>query len=148
MLPTELGELVAGGETLQVEFKSDERKEFGGRARRYLLSSSTYRKLASGAGYVRVRAFDEPQQAQMILNHVDANGSISRSEAAELCGTNPPENARRILLKLRDDGGTPDRRCSTHIALCARLARGVPTCPESCISQVRRPVLARSDAES
>ncbi|QTX05643.1 RNA-binding domain-containing protein [Agromyces archimandritae] len=88
-----------------------------GRARRYLLSSSTYRKLASDAGYVRVRAFDEPQQAQMILNYVDANGSISRSEAAELCGTSP-EEARRILLRLRDEGELRligERRTSRYV---------------------------------
>lgn len=74
-----------------------------GRTRRYTLSSATYRKLSSTAGYVRVRAFDEPQQVQMILNFIDTNGSISRSEAAELCGTSP-ENARRLLIRLRDRG--------------------------------------------
>lgn len=74
-----------------------------GRARRYTLSAATYRKLSSAAGYVRVRAFDEPQQVQMILNFIETNGSIARSEAAELCGTSP-ENARRILLRLRDQG--------------------------------------------
>lgn len=74
-----------------------------GRGRRYTLSAATYRRLSSAAGYVRVRAFDEPQQRQMILNYIDANGSISRSEAAELCGT-APEAARRLLLRLRDQG--------------------------------------------
>lgn len=74
-----------------------------GRGRKYTLSASTYRRLSSTAGYVRVRAFDEPQQRQMILNYVEANGSISRSEASELCGTTP-EAARRTLLRLRDEG--------------------------------------------
>lgn len=74
-----------------------------GRGRKYTLSAATYRRLASAAGYVRVRAFDEPQQRQMILNYVQANGSISRSEAAELSGT-APEAARRVLLRMRDEG--------------------------------------------
>jgi ATP-dependent DNA helicase RecG len=74
-----------------------------GRARRYTLSASTYRSLSSTANYVRVRSFDEPQQVQMILSYIDANGSISRSEAAELCGTSPYE-ARRLLSRLRDEG--------------------------------------------
>lgn len=73
-----------------------------GRARRYTLSAATYRSLSSAANYVRIRPFDEPQQIQMILNYIDANGSISRSEAAELCGTSP-EAARRLLFRLRDE---------------------------------------------
>lgn len=74
-----------------------------GRARRYTLSSSSCRALSSAASYVRVQALDEPQQTQLILNYVDATGSISRGEAAELCGTSP-EAARRLLFKLRDEG--------------------------------------------
>lgn len=74
-----------------------------GRARRYMLSAASYRSLSSATDYVRVRPFDEPQQIQMILNYVDANGSISRSEAADLCGTSP-EVARRLLFRMRDDG--------------------------------------------
>lgn len=74
-----------------------------GRARRYTLSAASYRALSSATNYVRVRPFDEPQQTQMILNYIDANGSISRSEAAELCGTSP-EAVRRLLFRLRDDG--------------------------------------------
>lgn len=74
-----------------------------GRARRYMLSATTYRSLASTVGYVRIRPFDEPQQVQMILNYVDASGSISRRETADLCGTSP-EEARRMLFRLRDDG--------------------------------------------
>lgn len=89
--------LIAMVEQGLIEMRGD------GRARRYTLSSLSYRALSSAASYVRVRTFDEPQQAQMILNYVDAKGSISRSEAAELCGTSP-EAARRLLFKLRDDG--------------------------------------------
>lgn len=74
-----------------------------GRARRYTLSAASYRALSSATNYVRVRPFDEPQQTQMILNYIEANGSISRSEAAELCGTSP-ESVRRLLFRLRDDG--------------------------------------------
>ncbi len=74
-----------------------------GRARRYMLSAASYRSLSSTTDYVRIRPFDEPQQVQMILNYVDANGSVSRSEAADLCGTSP-EAARRLLFRLRDDG--------------------------------------------
>lgn len=74
-----------------------------GRARRYTLSAASYRSLSSAANYVRIRPFDEPQQTQMILNYIDVNGSVSRSEAAELCGTSP-EAARRLLFRLRDDG--------------------------------------------
>jgi ATP-dependent DNA helicase RecG len=74
-----------------------------GRGRKYTLSAATYRRLSSAAGYVRVRAFDEPQQRQMIMNYVAANGSISRSEAADLTGT-APDAARRMLLRMRDAG--------------------------------------------
>lgn len=74
-----------------------------GRGRRYMLSAATYRSLKQAADYVRVRPFDTPQQVQMILNYVDAHGSISRGEAAELCGTSPDE-IRRVLFQLRDEG--------------------------------------------
>ncbi|WP_313354164.1 RNA-binding domain-containing protein [Microbacterium sp.] len=74
-----------------------------GRGRRYTLSAASYRRLASAAGYVRVRAFDVLQQRQMILNFVEANGSISRSEAADLSGATP-EAARRMLLRMREEG--------------------------------------------
>lgn len=74
-----------------------------GRARRYLLSAASYRSLEGAANYVRIRPFDRFQQNQMILNYIDAHGSISRGEAAELCGTSP-EGASRILQRLRNEG--------------------------------------------
>ncbi|TAM70628.1 MAG: winged helix-turn-helix transcriptional regulator [Microbacteriaceae bacterium] len=74
-----------------------------GRARRYTLSGATYRAFSQAAGYVRARAFDEPQRQQMILTFVDAHGSISRGEASELCGTSP-DAARRILKRMVESG--------------------------------------------
>lgn len=74
-----------------------------GRSRRYLLSAASYRSLEGAVNYVRIRPFDRPQQTQMILNYIDAHGSISRGEAAELCGTSP-EEASRILQRLRNEG--------------------------------------------
>lgn len=74
-----------------------------GRARRYLLSAASYRSLEGAANYVRIRPFDRFQQTQMILNYIDAHGSISRGEAAELCGMSP-EDASRILQRLRNEG--------------------------------------------
>lgn len=94
-----------------------------GRARRYTLSGATYRVLENPAGHVRVRAFDDPQRRQMILNYVETHGSISRSEAAELCGTSP-EAARGLLGRMRDEG-------LLHIIGQRRTARYVPVTPST-----------------
>ena len=87
-----------------------------GRARRYTLSGATYRAFSTASSYVRVRSFDGPQQAQMVSNYIDAHGSISRGEAAELCGTSP-EAARRLLKRMVDDGALVlegDRRTARY----------------------------------
>lgn len=97
-----------------------------GRARRYTLSGATYRAFENPAGYVRVRAFDEPQQRQMIVNYVETHGSVSRREAAELCGTSP-EAARSLLGRMRGDGLLQlvgERRTSRYVSAGTSLSGG------------------------
>jgi len=69
------------------------------RARTYHLSSGLYRKLGDPGGYVRTRGFDRIQQEQMVLQYVTAHGSITRSQAAELCRITPRQ-ATGLLTKL------------------------------------------------
>ena len=73
------------------------------KGRTWHLSASVYRTLDSSAGYVRVRGFDRLQQEQMVLTYVDAHGTITRAQVAELC-TIAPEQATRLLRRLVDKG--------------------------------------------
>lgn len=74
-----------------------------GRGRRYMLSAATYREISTPESYVRVRSFDGMQQEQMVLSYVSAHGSITRSQAAELCGL-PSETAKGLLRSMRERG--------------------------------------------
>ncbi|HEX6901073.1 MAG TPA: hypothetical protein VF789_15220 [Thermoanaerobaculia bacterium] len=71
--------------------------------RAYHLSASAYRKLGEKAAYVRQRGFESIQQDQMVLQYVQTHGSISRSEAADLCRITEPQ-AYRLLRRLVEHG--------------------------------------------
>ena len=70
-----------------------------GRARVYHLSAHTYRRIGEAAAYVRQRGFEPLQQEEMVMQFVRAHGSITRSQASELCRTSPYQ-ASRLLRKL------------------------------------------------
>lgn len=74
-----------------------------GRGRTYHLSAAAYRALEDAAAYVRVRGFEPLQQEQMVLAYVDAHGSITRGQAADLCQVSPPQ-ARALLRRLVNRG--------------------------------------------
>lgn len=69
------------------------------RTRAYMLSAALYRRLHQEAEYVRARGFDSVQQEQMVLNYVQAHGSITRSEASRLCQIEPRQ-ANRLLARM------------------------------------------------
>ena len=52
---------------------------------------------------MRTRGFDDIQQQHMILTYVTEHGSITRSEAAELCQLGP-DQATRLLKRLSTGG--------------------------------------------
>jgi ATP-dependent DNA helicase RecG len=70
-----------------------------GAGRTYKLSGAVYRVLGKKAAYVRQQDFEPIQQEQMVVRYVDEHGSISRSEAAELCRISE-DQAYRLLQKL------------------------------------------------
>lgn len=70
-----------------------------GRHRQYHLSARFYDLAQDRSAYVRVKGVDHLQQERMILDYVGAYGSITRSQAAELCQTSPLV-ARATLKKL------------------------------------------------
>lgn len=70
-----------------------------GKGRSWHLSAAVYRVLDAPAGYVRVHGFEPLQQEQMVLQHVDAHGQITRTEAANLCSLTP-DQASRLLRRL------------------------------------------------
>jgi ATP-dependent DNA helicase RecG len=74
-----------------------------GRGRRYHLAAAVFRAMKEPAAYVRVRTFDTLQQEQMVLAFVDAHGSITRRQAAELCQLAPAQ-ASALLRRLATAG--------------------------------------------
>lgn len=74
-----------------------------GKGRTYHLTAGMYRTMGGPAGYVRTRGFDDIQQQHMILTYVTEHGSITRSEAAELCQLGP-DQATRLLKRLSTGG--------------------------------------------
>lgn len=87
-----------------------------GRGRTYHLSAALYREIGESAAYVRSRGFDPIQQEQMILTYVTQHGSITRAEAAELCGVAPDQASRR-LRRMASEGVlrmTGNRRTSRY----------------------------------
>lgn len=72
------------------------------RNRKFHLTARFYDLAQDRSAYVRVKGADPFQQERMILDYVEAYGSITRSQAAQLCQTAPPQ-ARAILKRLVDD---------------------------------------------
>lgn len=73
------------------------------KGRTYHLSAAVYREMGGASEYVRTRGFDEIQQRQMVMTYVSEHGSISRSEAADLCQLSPPQ-ASRLLSRMATAG--------------------------------------------
>lgn len=74
-----------------------------GRSRKFHLTARFYDLAQDRNAYVRVKGADPLQQERMILDYVEAYGSITRGQAAQLCQTAPTQ-ARTILKRLVDDG--------------------------------------------
>ena len=74
-----------------------------GRSRKLHLTARFYDLAQDRNAYVRVKGADPLQQERMILDYVRAYGSITRSQAAELCQVSPTQ-ARSNLKRLVDDG--------------------------------------------
>lgn len=74
-----------------------------GRSRQFHLTARFYDLAQDRNAYVRVKGADPLQQERMILDYVNAYGSINRSQAAQLCQTTPTQ-ARSTLKRLVDDG--------------------------------------------
>lgn len=74
-----------------------------GRGRTWHLSAALYRLLQDPGAYVRVRGFEPLQQEQMVLQYLDAHGSVTRSDVAELCSLAPAQ-ASRLLARLVERG--------------------------------------------
>lgn len=88
-----------------------------GRSRRYHLTPGFYRAAQDPNAYVRVRAVDPIQQDQMVLSYIEAYGSITRSQVAELCMLTPGQ-ARAVLHRLVKDGGITmrgERRGASYV---------------------------------
>ncbi len=71
------------------------------KGRTYHLSATSYRGMGKKADYVRQRGFEPIQQEHMVLQFVQKHGSISRSEAADLCRITESQ-AYRLLRRLVD----------------------------------------------
>ena len=79
----------------------EERGENKGRA--WHLSAFVYRSLGKKAAYIRQHRFEPLQHEQMVLQYVEKNGYIARSDAAELCKINASQ-AYRLLSRLQKQG--------------------------------------------
>lgn len=87
-----------------------------GRGRAYHLAAALYRELGESSAYVRTRGFDRIQQEQMVLTYVGKHGSITRSDAAELCRLTP-DQASRLLRRMVQQGSlemTGSRRTARY----------------------------------
>lgn len=73
-----------------------------GRSRRFHLTARFYDLAQDRNAYVRIKGADPLQQHRMVLDYVKAYGSITRSQAAQLCQTTPLQG-RAILKRLVDD---------------------------------------------
>ncbi|WP_067792310.1 RNA-binding domain-containing protein [Nocardia amikacinitolerans] len=89
-----------------------------GRGRTYHLSAGVYRALDRPSAYVRVRGTDPIQQEQMVLQYVEAEGSITRAQAAELCMLTS-QQASSLLRRMARRGNLVlegERRTARYIA--------------------------------
>ena len=88
-----------------------------GRSRRFHLTARFYDLAQDRNAYVRVMGADPLQQERMIRDYVTAYGSITRSQAAQLCQVSPVQ-ARTILKRLVDAGAlrlVGERRTSKYV---------------------------------
>ena len=93
-----------------------------GRSRKFHLTARFYDLARDRNAYVRVKGADPLQQERMILDYVRAYGSITRSQAAELCQVSPTQ-ARANLRRLVDDGRlrlVGERRTARYISASSR----------------------------
>lgn len=74
-----------------------------GRSRRFHLTARFYDVAQDRNAYVRVKGADPLQQRRMIIDYVEAYGSISRAQTAQLCQISPVQ-ARRVLKGLVEEG--------------------------------------------
>lgn len=74
-----------------------------GRAREYHLPSSFYELAGKRVEYVRSAPVQEGRREEMVLRYVQEYGTISRSQAAELCGVTS-QQASVLLRALVADG--------------------------------------------
>lgn len=74
-----------------------------GRSRNFHLGAGFYDRAQDRDAYVRIRPIDPIQQAQMVIQYVQAYGSINRAQAMALCHLDAP-GARRLLKRLVDRG--------------------------------------------
>lgn len=88
-----------------------------GRSRKFHLTARFYDLAQDRNAYVRIKGADPLQQERMILDYVAAYGSITRSQAAQLCQVSPIQG--RGILKRLVDGG------QLHLVGERRLARYV-----------------------
>lgn len=79
-----------------------------GRGRQYLLSSKMYRQNKRDIAYVRQTDIDQVRYSELILKLAKQQGSITRSDVAELLHINPPQ-AHHILKRLVQSGGLDPR---------------------------------------
>ena len=99
MTPEQLVEIIHDGESLDREFKAEEKRK----GRSYHLAASTYRRLGAKDAYVQQPGFEPFQQEQMVLQYVERHGSITRKEVGELCKVSQPQ-AYRLLHRLAKQG--------------------------------------------
>ena len=74
-----------------------------GRGRAFTLSASVYEGEGRKIDYVRQAGFDAIKQEQMVLQFIDAHGSIKRGEVVELCHLSP-DQAYKLLSRLKKRG--------------------------------------------
>ena len=74
-----------------------------GRSRKYHLTARFYDLAQDRNSYVRMKGADPIQQERMIIDYLSAYGSITRSQAAQLCQISP-EQARHRLKQMVDHG--------------------------------------------
>lgn len=74
-----------------------------GRSRKYHLTARFYDLAQDRNAYVRIKGADPLRQERRILDYLDAYGSITRRQAAELCQISPVQ-ARYLLKRLVDHG--------------------------------------------
>jgi spore coat protein CotH len=63
------------------------------------MSTSVYPQMGRSSAYIPRRGFDKLQKEQMIVKYIKTNGSITRTQTAELCRING-KSASYLLSKL------------------------------------------------